>query len=498
MLGVVCAGNGSTTYDLGPAKQRALFAALALQPGEFLPVATLSQLLWGDIQPANAGHLLHTYIARLRRSVEPEAPRRSRTAVICSGPGGYQLSTHHDNADLVRFRQLVRTARRLLPLGHPRWAFHLFHLAVLLWEDPELVELRSLLPGHPIIDTLQREWVDAALEYVTLGLRLDRAEAVLATAERLAAVAPLHEAVQARYLSVLAGTRQLPAALDRYAELRARLAADAGIAPGPELVDTYRHLWRAWSGVDDVPASHPAGHPCFPPSAPGTARPPEATDLDTTDLDTRDRDTVDLDTVVRSLATQRLVTLVGPADSGRTATARSIARRASAILAAHRVATVDVTTTATRADLVGFLLRQLDPPGTTEPSTDQCLLRVLAHRRLLVVLDDVDHLADDCADLVDLIVRNCRGVSVVVTARQPLGLSYEAVRRLRCPSAGTPGRPAAGDPLRRPAQQLSRAALWMLETVRLVAFGVPASQIWLIPARYRGGPGPPRHGTTGT
>src|SRR4029453_6326447 len=84
---------------------------------------------------------------------------------------------------------------------------------------------------------------------------------------------------------------------------------------------------------------------------------------------------------------------------------------------------------------------------------------LLAHvgpRRLLLALDNCEHLLDACARLADALLRACPGVRVLATSRRPLGLAGEATwwvpplawpRRPRRRGPG-PGRsPPAGGPL---------------------------------------------------
>ena len=44
----------------------------------------------------------------------------------------------------------------------------------------------------------------------------------------------------------------------------------------------------------------------------------------------------------------------------------------------------------------------------------------LRRRRLLLVLDNCEHVAGGCAQLVDALLRGCEGVSVIATSREPL------------------------------------------------------------------------------
>jgi non-specific serine/threonine protein kinase len=61
----------------------------------------------------------------------------------------------------------------------------------------------------------------------------------------------------------------------------------------------------------------------------------------------------------------------------------------------------------------------------------------LASKRLLLVLDNAEHLLDACVQLVDRILRCSSGVVLLVTSRQRLGLAGE--RTYRVPSLTVPG-----------------------------------------------------------
>jgi non-specific serine/threonine protein kinase len=57
-------------------------------------------------------------------------------------------------------------------------------------------------------------------------------------------------------------------------------------------------------------------------------------------------------------------------------------------------------------------------------------------RRLLVVLDNCEHLIGACAKLADALLRGCPGLALLATSREPLGIGGEYVYRV--PSMGVP------------------------------------------------------------
>src|SRR5262249_16352425 len=60
----------------------------------------------------------------------------------------------------------------------------------------------------------------------------------------------------------------------------------------------------------------------------------------------------------------------------------------------------------------------------------------LADRRMLLVLDNCEHLLDACAVLVDTLLQACPHLRFLATSRQPLGIAGETT--FRVPSLGLP------------------------------------------------------------
>jgi predicted ATPase/DNA-binding winged helix-turn-helix (wHTH) protein len=73
---------------------------------------------------------------------------------------------------------------------------------------------------------------------------------------------------------------------------------------------------------------------------------------------------------------------------------------------------------------------------STRPITDT-LSDYLASKKLLLVLDNTEHLLNGCAHLIDEIVRRCPDTAVLVTSRERLGIIGELTYRV--PSLTVPG-----------------------------------------------------------
>lgn len=411
-LGPMRVYRGPLELDLGPTKQRAVFAQLVLHAGQAASMESLLDAVWGASAPPSARHLVHTYVARLRHVLEPDMPRRSRVNVIASMPSGYRLLTGLVQIDLLRFHRLVVQARQHVSIGEDVRAFELFGEALRLWHDPTLSELRALLSGSGDVEQLHQAWTEASLDYVGIGLELGEGPLVLGQAQQLAKAEPMHEVAQARYIAVLERTGQRAAAIEYFSSLRARLSDELGVEPGPQLSGAYRHMLLGAEPQRPVARLRVAP----PPARPSWRGPgPGLGDLVQRDDDAR--------TLAEILAGQRLLTVAGPPGCGKSALAlHTAADLRDAYLGG--VAVLDCSDVDSPPQLERQLLELLGASNDTD------LAMVLGEQQILIVLDNVEHLIDPCAAVVDAIVRTCRYVSVLVTSREPLGLADETVWRL--------------------------------------------------------------------
>jgi predicted ATPase/class 3 adenylate cyclase len=139
------------------------------------------------------------------------------------------------------------------------------------------------------------------------------------------------------------------------------------------------------------------------------------------------------------LRTARLVTVTGAGGSGKS---RLAVEAASRVLGTY-VEEAWLLELASLADpelVVGAaagLLRVSCPSGQDLLET---LIGVLGDRRVILVLDNCEHLLAGCARLVDTAVRGCPNLVVLTTSREPLRVPGEHVYRLvplEVPPAGT-------------------------------------------------------------
>jgi predicted ATPase len=84
------------------------------------------------------------------------------------------------------------------------------------------------------------------------------------------------------------------------------------------------------------------------------------------------------------------------------------------------------------ADMLGLESAAFRPPekgagGLLTNATEKVLVDFLRTRRVLLVLDNCEHLLPVCAGLVETLLRASPGLDVLATSREPLGVPCEAV-----------------------------------------------------------------------
>jgi predicted ATPase/class 3 adenylate cyclase len=163
---------------------------------------------------------------------------------------------------------------------------------------------------------------------------------------------------------------------------------------------------------------------------------------------------------VRSLVeSARLVTLTGSGGAGKT---RLSLQAAAELLdetgdGVWLVELATVTDPGAVPSAIAAVLGISAQPGREILDT---LTDALVPQRLLIVLDNCEHLIDACAKTADAILRRCPHVHLLATSREPLGIAGETIYRV--PSLSLPPEDEAGSS---PAE-LSDAVVLFLDRAR--------------------------------
>ncbi|WP_431951714.1 ATP-binding protein [Actinacidiphila sp. bgisy167] len=423
--------DDGTVVPLAGPRLRALLAALALRPGRVRTTEALIGEVWADEPPADATGALQALVARLRRAVGHEA--------VGSADGGYRLVVAPDAVDLYRFERLVDDGGRTLADGDAAKAAEALDSGLALWRGPVLADLPDRASVAPRYDALR---LDAERLLITAQVALGRAEQALPRAVELAAAHPLNEAVQVLRLRALREAGRGADALAAYEEVRRELAETLGADPGPELRSLHAELLRPSA---DAPEPAPAPAPA-PVPAPAPAAAPRRGNARARLTSFVGRET-DLSAIAADLAAARLVTVTGPGGTGKT----RLAQEAGDLVAGRwpdgvwfaELAPVEDPRTVAVAVVNALGLREtlLHPASATEAAlTAEAkaaakdpllqLTEYCADRRMLLVLDNCEHVIGAAAELAERLLVHCPGVAVLATSREPLGVPGELIRPL--------------------------------------------------------------------
>ena len=416
---LICNVLGSTEVEadgagvgLGGPTPRRLFTALVAARGGPVPDDRLAEAVWGGRPPKEVSATLQVHVSRLRQALG----ERHRGALVRTG-SGYALRLSEDATDVARFVRDVGQGRRLLAEDRAEQAATILSRALASWRGEPFTDLAAADvaasdPARAARITL------AELREVAID---ERCAAWLAMGESDRTVAELGAGVnqdpyrEGRWALLIVGLYRCGRPGDALAALRrvrALLADELGVDPGPELQDLERRVL-----IQDP-------HLLAGSSAPGVGgaarRAPDGASFLGREHE--------MATLRSAVAGQRLVTLVGPAGVGKTRLVMEHLHATDLGATAREdgpwlVRLADVS----RPEfLAGALARAL---GLTEVSGDPraAAATALATRSGLLVLDNCEHLVEPVADLVVDLLVSCPGLRILATSREPLGVDGETV-----------------------------------------------------------------------
>ncbi|MFI7600487.1 BTAD domain-containing putative transcriptional regulator [Actinoplanes sp. NPDC049681] len=207
-------------------RRRAVLAVLALRAGEVVSTDRLVEAVWGE-GATTALNTVQSHVSYLRRALGDPA------MIIARAPG-YLLDPGPGGTDVAVAEGLIREARRSADAGR---RVELLRSALALWRGRPLADVAELpwLGGES--DRLAALASDARRLLVEARLALGQHADVLPELHELAREHPFDEEVQGRLVLALYRSGRQADALLVLREVRARLAAELGIDPGPALRD---------------------------------------------------------------------------------------------------------------------------------------------------------------------------------------------------------------------------------------------------------------------
>ncbi|GAA2882487.1 hypothetical protein GCM10010472_45740 [Pseudonocardia halophobica] len=383
-------------------KARTLVKLLALEPERRVHQDRLCELWWPGNDGTATRNNLHQVLHAARRALGTVGVGGGivlRRELVALAPGRPVV------VDLEEFRRRARTARgstdpeeieRVLAAG----------AGELLPEDRYEAWAQ---PHRDALLAVRTELALAAAECVDHG----RAVEILVPVQREDG---LHEPVARALMRALAAGGRHAEALAVFERLRDGIEREFGGVPDPRTRRLYRDL-LAGSTVDVEPV------PADPHNLP----------LEVTELIGRG---AELEETAVLLDRTRMLTITGPGGAGKTRLAIEIARRRRD-RHPDGVRLVELAALSRPALVAQHVAAGL---GLTLPERGEplpALVRQLGGRRMLLVLDNCEHLVDPCAHLAGELLRRCPGLMILATSREPLRAEGEVAWRI--PPLALPG-----------------------------------------------------------
>lgn len=273
VLGEVEVWSSGASQYVGGVRERRALAVLLLHANRPVGVDQLIDVLWGEAPPPTVAAQVRNTIATLRRHLVAAG---AAVAPLSRTSGGFVFRVDPGQLDLAVFDEAVREARTLADDGRLDRAADVLRGALELWHGPALGGLGSVLDAER--HALNESRLTTVERRVELDLALGRHRDLLPELGRLVGEHLNRERLVELYLLALYRSGRRQDALDEYGRARARLAAELGLDPRPELVALQQAVLRGDPSLDApamptpaeaanrpeaVPAQLPADAPAF-------------------------------------------------------------------------------------------------------------------------------------------------------------------------------------------------------------------------------------------
>jgi predicted ATPase len=314
-----------------------------------------------------------------------------------------QLNSTHVETDVQELQELAAGARKT--------------------RDREaLLRARELYAGE-LLPGFTEEWIllerlrleDLYLSLLRMSARGEEPEEAIAQLQVALAQDPLderlHIEVMRRYLALGARDR----ALDQYERLKSALEQSFGRAPSPEA--TQLAARARMSANEGVPV------PSDIPDQPSRESPRVSLPVQSNRFFGRTRETQELLEKLEDPDT-RLLTVLGPAGVGKTRLTSEVATRVAGELG-WDAWFVPMAERFNAGELGEAILTAIEPNRTRHENEAERLGQLTRDRRSLVVLDNLEQIAEDAGAILKPLLLAAPNVVILASSRQPLNVAEE-------------------------------------------------------------------------
>ncbi|WP_432111430.1 BTAD domain-containing putative transcriptional regulator [Streptomyces sp. YPW6] len=400
---------GGRLIRVPEAKVRALLANLLVHNGGPVPADRLIEDLWASNPPGGSVNTLQTKISQLRRVLGREQVVRE--------PAGYRLLLADAVVDARRFQELADRARAH---REPAVKADLFADALALWRGPAYADVAESLFARSEIARLEELRLAVVEDHAEVRLTLGEHTALAAELGAVVARYPLRERLRMAHMRALYRSGRQGDALQSFQELRRELAEELGASPGPDAAALHEAILRQ--------------EPELATPAIGTRSCRTNLPAPLTPLIGRSEAAAQVLSRLDPGASIRLVTLTGLGGVGKTRLAIAAAGDAAGRYA-DGVWLVELSGLGAESDPDDIAERVITTLGlcdtaATEPDLDDLvgwLCQAVADKRLLILLDNCEHLVEPVALLAKALLSAVPAVHLLLTSQEALDIPGEVV-----------------------------------------------------------------------
>jgi predicted ATPase/DNA-binding SARP family transcriptional activator len=405
-------------------KASTLIKLLALAHGHRLHREQLMETLWPDQTPAAAANSLYQVVHVARQALD---------SVHAQGSTCLQFERDHlclcpDTPLWIDVEALDAAALDARRSAEPS----AYRAALVLYTG-------DLLPDDRYDDWAGARRTALRLTYLALLTDLARlyeargdAAQAIETLQRVLAADPAHETAHRSLMRLYSQAGDRQQALRQYQALRETLRRELDAEPDVASLALYREI------ADGRGVATAGGETPRPPAS-VTEPGPSAAAARRHNLPQPVSSFVGREEaraeVARLLSTSRLLTLTGPGGCGKTRLALAVAGELSAAYPAGAWL-VDLVVLAEPAWVPRAVAATLGAPELPGQTPLETLANFLGAKRLLLVLDNCEHLVEACAELAQALLAACPNLTIMATGRERLGVPGEVawpVPRLTLP-----------------------------------------------------------------
>lgn len=259
LLGPIQVFDGDREIPIRGTRRRAILAALLLNADSVVSFDHLTNLLWGQQQPASATASVYNRISGLRQALGEGGAR------IQAVSPGYLIRVEPGELDTQAFAADCAAGRDALAAAQWQQAADHFRAALARWRGRPLADVPAL-HGHPRIAELEENRWEALRGRIEADLHLGRHAALIGELSALIIERPRHEAFHGQLMRALHRAGRQAEALAVFDRLRTTLAEELGIEPSAALLELHATLLNPETnhGVRDrAPRQLPADTPAF-------------------------------------------------------------------------------------------------------------------------------------------------------------------------------------------------------------------------------------------